>query len=205
MSMTTHHSPEAEASAKAAMHLAAAVHLAEVALRIRQDLARRDTSRAKAELAARHAADRVAWARATDRQWLASAALPDLAKSWRAAAVWAERDPAAARSTAALEEQLRERMPGPMAVYDSHRQAGQDRVTAMRQAMDAAAPAAEAGHRLDRDSRGRRTTNGGTVAADLAAQSVPARRRATSATLPHPATETPGRILGRDDQLIRSR
>lgn len=87
--MNTQQGPEAEATAKAAMHLASALQMAEVATRVRQDLTRQRTQRAKAELTARCAADRLAYSRAGQRDWMSQAQVPDLARSWRAATTWA--------------------------------------------------------------------------------------------------------------------
>jgi len=133
-----HEAPEAEAAAKLATHMTMAVQLAETVIRIRQrELEQRAAgdqqaaAAARAERTARHAADRVTWSRTDDRRWTGEASDPDLARTWCAAAVWADTDPAADRAARRSESELERRFPEPMEHYNRMRDDGAERLDAM--------------------------------------------------------------------------
>ncbi len=133
-----HEAPEAEAAAKLATHMTMAVQLAETVIRIRQrELEQRAAgdqqaaAAARAERTARHAADRVTWSRTDDRRWTGEASNPDLARTWCAAAVWADTDPAADRAARRCESELERRFPEPMEHYNRMRDDGAERLDAM--------------------------------------------------------------------------
>lgn len=131
--------PEREASAKIARHLAGAVQMAEAIFRMRQQAADRQASTdqllagaARAERSAQHAADRLRWTQATAKQWTQAADLPDLGRAWAAAAGWADTDPTADVAATRVESRLADLAPNAMARYDDLRQDGWTRVDAMR-------------------------------------------------------------------------
>lgn len=133
-----HEAPEAEAAAKLATHMTMAVQLAETVIRIRQRALeqraagdQQAAAAARAERTARHAADRVTWSRTGDRRWTGEASNPDLARTWCAAAVWADTDPAADRAARRCESELERRFPEPMEHYNRMRDAGAARLDAM--------------------------------------------------------------------------
>lgn len=186
MTLTQHEAPEAEAAAKMATHMTLAVQLAEVVIRMRQRAAdergaadQQAAAAARAERTARHAADRVTWSRTDDRPWTGKASDADLARTWCAAASWADTDPAAERAARRCEDELERRFPEPMGRYRPMREAGVDRLDAMRAAhQNHAEPTASTtqDNHHTRDERGRRVDETGhTNAADVAAESTPAR------------------------------
>ena len=131
--------PEREASAKVAQHLAAAVQVAEAILRLRQQAAERQivthrtaAGAARAERQARYAADRISWAPALDHPWAADASLSDLGRAWGAAAGWTDTDPAANVAASRVEGRLEDFAPHTMARYRNLREAGWTRTDAMR-------------------------------------------------------------------------
>jgi hypothetical protein len=130
--------PEREASAKVAQHLAAAVQVAEAIFRLRQQAADRQITAdraaggaARAERHAQYAADRIRWAAALDRDW-ADTSLTDLGRAWGAAAGWADTDPAANAAATRVEARLDDLAPHTMARYYELREAGRTRTNAMR-------------------------------------------------------------------------
>jgi hypothetical protein len=131
--------PEREASAKVAQHLAAAVQVAEAIFRLRQQAADRQIAAdragagaARAERQAQHAADRIQWAAALDHDWATDASLTDLGRAWGAAAAWSDTDPAANAAATRVEVRLDDLAPHTMARYRERRQAGWTRHDAMR-------------------------------------------------------------------------
>jgi hypothetical protein len=131
--------PEREASAKVARHLAAAAQVAEAVFRLRQQAADRQVATdraaagaARAERQARYAADRITWAPALDHPWAADASLSDLGRAWGAAAGWTDTDPAANAAATRVEGRLEDFAPHTMARYRNLREAGWTRTDAMR-------------------------------------------------------------------------
>ena len=131
--------PEREAAAKVAQHLAAAVQVAEAIFRLRQQAAERQiaTDRtaagaARAERQAQYAADRIRWTRALDHAWAGDASLIDLGRAWGAAAGWSDTDLAANAAATRLEGRLEDLAPHSMARYRKLREAGWTRTDAMR-------------------------------------------------------------------------
>ena len=131
--------PEREASAKLAQHLAVAVQVAEAVIRLRQHGLERHAAAsaqaaaaARAERAAQHAADRVGYHPALDRDWVRTAGLTELGRAWGAAAGWADTDPAAHVAATRIETRLAEMAPTAMTRYQQLRDTGADRVGAMR-------------------------------------------------------------------------
>jgi hypothetical protein len=78
---------------------------------------------------------RAGWAPALDRTWLAQADLLQAARTWSAAAAYADADPEAAAAATRSEERLRTLHPYAMAWYDRLRAEGAGRFEAMREAM----------------------------------------------------------------------
>jgi uncharacterized protein YciI len=78
---------------------------------------------------------RAGWAPAHDSGWLAQADLLQAARTWSAAAAYAEADPAAASAVRKCEERLRVLHPYAMAWYDRMRNEGASAFDAMRQAV----------------------------------------------------------------------
>jgi hypothetical protein len=77
---------------------------------------------------------RTLWAPAHDRQWLAQADLPQAARTWGAAAPYADTEPDAASAMRKTEEQLRSLHPYAMSHYDRLRSEGASPLDAMREA-----------------------------------------------------------------------
>ena len=88
-----------------------------------------DQERAARELA------RAGWAPALDRQWLAQAGLVDVARTWSAAAAYADADPGAATALARCEARMRHLHPYAMSWYDRLRAEGAGTFDAMRDAL----------------------------------------------------------------------
>jgi len=131
--------PEREASAKVAQHLAAAAQVAEAIFRLRQQAADRQVATdraaagaARAERQARYAADRISWTRALDHACAGDASLIDLGRAWGAAAGWSDTDPAANVAASRVEGRLEDFAPHTMARYRNLREAGWTRTDAMR-------------------------------------------------------------------------
>jgi hypothetical protein len=78
---------------------------------------------------------RAGWAPALDRKWLAQADLLQTARTWSAAAAYADADPEAASAASRSEERLRTLHPYAMAWYDRLRTEGAGRFDAMREAI----------------------------------------------------------------------
>jgi len=98
--------------------------------------------RSQRELRALHDQERAAyqlaragWAPAHDSRWLAQADLLQTARTWSAAATYADTDPAAASAVRKCEERLRVLHPYAMAWYDRLRGEGAGAFDAMRQAV----------------------------------------------------------------------
>lgn len=109
------------------------------AARSQQELEKlREQERAAYELA------RAGWAPALDRKWLAQADLLQTARTWSAAAAYADADPSAASAASRCEERLRALHPYAMAWYDRLRGEGAGRFDAMREAVPLFARAAHA-------------------------------------------------------------
>jgi hypothetical protein len=89
----------------------------------------RDRERAAWQLA------RAGWAPAHDSRWLAQADLLEAARTWSAAAGYADADPAAASAVRKCEERLRVLHPYAMAWYDRLRSDGAGAFDAMREAV----------------------------------------------------------------------
>lgn len=89
----------------------------------------RDQQRAAWQLA------RAGWAPAHDSRWLAQADLLQTARTWSAAAAYADAEPAAGAAMRKSEERLRVLHPYAMAWYDRLRSEGVGAVEAMRQAV----------------------------------------------------------------------
>ena len=89
----------------------------------------REQERAACKLA------RAGWAPALDRKWLAQADLVQTARTWSAAAAYADADPGAAAAASRSEERLRTLHPYAMAWYDRLRAEGAGRFDAMREAI----------------------------------------------------------------------
>ena len=87
----------------------------------------REQERAACKLA------RAGWAPALDRKWLAQADLLQTARTWSAAAAYADADPGAASAASRSEERLRALHPYAMAWYDRLRAEGAGRFDAMRE------------------------------------------------------------------------
>lgn len=131
--------PDGEASAKLAQHLAVATQIAEAVIRLRQQQTERQAASteqaaaaARAETIAQHTADRVVYAPAVDPEWTAKADLPNLGRAWGAAAGWADTDPMANVAATRVETRLAEMAPAAMARFDELRESGTDRIEAMR-------------------------------------------------------------------------
>ena len=131
--------PDGEASAKLAQHLAVATQIAEAVIRLRQQQTERQAAAteqaaaaARAETIAQHTADRVMFAQALDPEWTAKADLPNLGRAWGAAAGWADTDPMATVAATRVEARLSEMAPAAMARFDELRESGIDRIEAMR-------------------------------------------------------------------------
>lgn len=134
--------PEREASAKLAQHLAVAAQVAEAVIRMRQHQVERQAAStqqaaaaARAERTAQHAADRMVWTPALDSTWTSQADLPDLGRSWAAAAGWADTDPVANIAATRVEARLSDLAPAAMAHFDELRQTGTSRLEAMREVL----------------------------------------------------------------------
>jgi hypothetical protein len=89
----------------------------------------REQERAACELA------RAGWAPALDRKWLTQADPLHTARTWSAAAAYADADPEAASAAGRCEERLRTLHPYAMAWYDRLRAEGAGRFDAMREAV----------------------------------------------------------------------
>ncbi|MGD0378170.1 MAG: hypothetical protein ABSB01_26815 [Streptosporangiaceae bacterium] len=87
---------------------------------------------------------RAEWAPAHDSRWLAQADLLQAARTWSAAAAYADDDPAAASAVRKCEERLRGLHPYAMAWYDRLRSEGTGAFDAMRQAVPLFARASHA-------------------------------------------------------------
>jgi hypothetical protein len=131
--------PEREASAKLAQHLAVAVQVAEAVIRLRQQrvetqaaASQQAAGAARAERIAQHAADRVVYSRAFDRDWTSTASVADLGRVWGAATGWADTDPTADVAASRAETRLAEMAPAAMDRYQHMRDSGVDRAQAMR-------------------------------------------------------------------------
>jgi hypothetical protein len=129
------------AGATVGVHRKARQDAAKAARSERALSALRDQERAAWQLA------RAGWAPAHDARWLAQADLLQTARTWSAAAGYADADPAAASAVRKCEERLRVLHPYAMAWYDRLRSDGTDAFDAMRQAVPlfARAPHARAG------------------------------------------------------------
>lgn len=131
--------PDGEASAKLAQHLAVATQIAEAVIRLRQQQTERRAvateqaaAAARAETIAQHTADRVVYSQALDPEWTAKADLGDLGRAWGAAAGWADTDPLATVAATRVENRLSEIAPAAMARFHELRDTGTDRIDAMR-------------------------------------------------------------------------
>jgi hypothetical protein len=94
-----------------------------------------------------HQQARLGWAPAHDRHWLTHADLPGTARTWAAAAAYADADPTAAAALRQCESRLRTLHPYAMARYDRLRDDGISPLDAMQQAapLFARAPTARTG------------------------------------------------------------
>jgi hypothetical protein len=135
-----HPEPVTQAAAGAGQKLAElaaiAALLAQVVAQVQARRAMKQADRAALE-EADAAADRAGWAPALHREWLADAALPDVARAWGSALACEDTTAAARDALEAAEARLREIHPYAMARYDQLRAAGLDRAAAMRQAAPA--------------------------------------------------------------------
>jgi hypothetical protein len=89
----------------------------------------REQERAACKLA------RAGWAPALDRKWLAQADLLQIARTWSAAAAYADADPEASSAASRCEERLSTLRPYAMARYERLRAEGAGRFDAMREAI----------------------------------------------------------------------
>src|SRR5262249_28691011 len=87
---------------------------------------------AQAERIATHAADRVVYTPALNRDWVGTANVLDLGRAWGAAAGWADVDPVAHVAATRVEQRLAEMAPNAMARFAELRGTGMDRIEAMR-------------------------------------------------------------------------
>jgi hypothetical protein len=117
------------AGATVQAHRIAQANVAEAARSERALSALRDQERAAWQLA------RAGWAPAHDSKWLAQADVLEAARTWSAAAGYADADPTAASAVRKCEERLRVLHPYAMARYDRLRSEGTDAFDAMRQAV----------------------------------------------------------------------
>ena len=137
--MSTHDDPAAHATAKlgqAVAVLAAAAEafaqLAGVRAAARAARDEQTAAAARAQLQARHAADRLSWSPLLDERTTALP-VPDTLAGWGAARCWPD-DPEAQAARRAAEQQLGELRPEAMRVYGEQVAAGVDPGDAMRDA-----------------------------------------------------------------------
>ncbi len=132
-----HPDPVTQAAAGAGQKLAelaaVAALLGQVAAQVRARRAMKKADRAALEEAGAAAA-RTGWAPALHPEWLADAAMPELARAWGAALAYEDADAGARAALQATETRMRDLHPAAMARYDKLRAAGQDRAGAMRKA-----------------------------------------------------------------------
>ena len=135
--MSSHDDPAAHATAKlgqAVAVLAAAAEafaqLGQVRAAARATRDERAAAAARAQLRARHAADRLTWSPLLDER-AAALPVPDTLAGWGAARCWPD-DPEAQAAQRAAEERLGELRPEAMRVYDEQVATGVDPGTAMR-------------------------------------------------------------------------
>jgi hypothetical protein len=137
--MSTHDDPGAHATARlgqAVAVLAAAAEafaqLGQVRAAARATRDERAAAAARAQLRARHGADRLAWSPLLDER-AATLPVPDALAGWGAARCWPD-DPEAQAARRAAEQRLGELRPEAMRVYGEQVAAGGDPGTAMRDA-----------------------------------------------------------------------
>jgi len=137
--MSSHDDPAAHATAKlgqAVAVLAAAAEafaqLGQVRAAARATRDERAAAAARAQLRARHAADRLTWSPLLDER-AAALPVPDTLAGWGAARCWPD-DPEAQAARRAAEQRLGELRPEAMRVYDEQVAAGVDPGDAMRDA-----------------------------------------------------------------------
>lgn len=136
-----HDAPESEGAARAAQFAAMSITVLEAVARLRTqraveraDADERVAAAGRAQRIVEHASARVSWTPAHDDTWLRQATSGDLARTWVAAATWADTDAEARDAAQRVERRLHELHPQAMAAYHEARAAGAEPGEAMRRA-----------------------------------------------------------------------